>query len=83
MSKTEQIADNQEKNDDIALKYQHLFASANGIKVLADLEEYCGQNKSSVCIQSPDHLQTMFCEGKRAVWLKIDRMLKRKVEKDG
>jgi hypothetical protein len=76
------IEENQDAADDMALKFQHLFASANGIKVLGHLKYLCRQDKSSVTVQCPDALQTMFYEGKRSIWLKIDNMLKRKVEKN-
>ncbi len=81
MTREEQIAENMEKNDDMALKYQHLFATANGVKVLADLMGFCGYEYSSVD-QKFDSNRTMFKEGQRNVYVHINSMLKRKVEKD-
>jgi len=82
MSREEQIAENVEKNDDLALEMQHLFASARGIKVLDHLREFCGFEFSSVG-QDFNPNRTMFREGQRNVYVHINSMLKRKVEKNG
>ncbi len=56
--------------------YGRLFRSADGQKVLADLESFCGQSRSSVCEENPNEMQTMFCEGKRRVYLRILEFMK-------
>lgn len=65
--------------DQIARDYQQVFESDAGKKVLADLEIFCNQTRSSVCEQNPNALQTFFEEGKRRVFLRILWQLKRKV----
>lgn len=68
-------AENEKKTRELAHAYKRLFASSDGKLVLKDLEFFCGQNKSSVCEQSPNPHQTMFAEGKRRVFLRINSKL--------
>lgn len=75
-----QIQENVDASDKLALAYQHLFATPNGKKVLEDLTTFCGYEYSSVG-QNYDPNKTMFKEGQRNVYLHINNMLKRKVEK--
>ena len=70
----------QKEIDRLARDYKDLFGSDKGKKVLADLEQFCGYNKSSVYEQSPDALQTMFAEGKRRVYLRILWYLNREIK---
>jgi hypothetical protein len=51
--------------------YASVFATEAGNMVLKDLESFCGQNRSSVCEEVPNAIQTMFAEGKRRVYLRI------------
>ena len=81
MNRTEQIKQNEDVNDKIALAMQHLFGSKNGIVVLDDLRQFCGYEISSVG-QDYDVNKVMFREGQRNVYVHIDKMLKRKVEKN-
>ena len=63
-----------------AQAYKRLFMSADGKKVMKDLELFCNFRNSSVCEQQPNAMQTMFNEGKRRVILRIKQMTK-KVER--
>ena len=60
---------------ELAQSYKRLFSSKDGKVILRDLELFCGQNKTSVCEQSPNPYQTMFAEGKRRVFLRINSKL--------
>jgi hypothetical protein len=51
--------------------YYRFFETDDGKAVLADLEVFCGQLRSSICEEQPDALQLAFCEGKRRVYLRI------------
>jgi len=57
--------------------YKDVFCSAKGLKVLEDLKSFCGFERSSVCEQEPNALQTMYCEGKRRVYLRILSLIKK------
>ena len=59
--------------------YKNVFESESGKKVLDDLVQFCGQDRSSVNEQVFNENQTMFCEGKRRVYLHIQSILNRKV----
>jgi len=67
---------NEKKRHELASAYRRLFATGDGKVVLKDLERFCGFLNSSVCEASPDSLQTMYCEGKRRVFLRIRYMLR-------
>ena len=49
--------------------------TADGKKVMKDLEVFCNFISTSVCEQQPNAMQTMFNEGKRRVILRIKHML--------
>ena len=61
-------------------RYRRLFAGDNGKLVLEHLKDFCGQEKTSVAKDAPDPYQTMYCEGKRRVFLHIMAMINRKDE---
>lgn len=75
------LAEQESAADKVAKLYQHLFGSANGTKVLGDLERICGSNTSSPSQAGFETNKTMFYEGQRSVYLHIKRLLERKVEK--
>lgn len=68
-----------EDHDKLIRAYQHIFSTDNGKLVLEDLKNFCGYDRSSVCAQAPNELQTFYCEGKRSVFLGILNKLNRKV----
>lgn len=74
----QQKIENEKKRAELTNAYKRLFTSDDGKKVCEDLERFCGQNRTSVCEQSPDAYQTMFQEGKRRVFLRIKAMLEKK-----
>lgn len=81
MNREEQIAESKGRIDALALAYQHLFGSGNGIKVLCDLREACGFERNSVD-DKYDANKTMFREGQRSIFVHINDLLKREVKKD-
>ena len=70
----------QKEKDKLARAYQDVFSSDNGKLVLEDLRRSCGFDVSSVCVQAPNTSQTMFCEGKRWVFIFIKNQLERKFD---
>ena len=60
---------------ELADTYNRLFSTLDGKLVLKDLESFCGFRKTSVCESLPNSEQTMFAEGKRRVYLRIDSMV--------
>lgn len=76
-------AENEKKNKELAQCYKRMAKTDDGKKIMADLERYCGQNKSSVCRQAPDYLQTLYCEGMRSVFLYINAKINRKEKENG
>jgi len=77
-----QRIENEKKNTELANCYKRMSQTDDGKKIMPDLERYCGQNKSSVCRQSPNPYQTSFCEGMRNVYLYINEKINRKEKKD-
>ncbi len=73
-----QKEENENKNVELARCYKRMALTEDGKKIVADLERYCGQNKSSVCRQAPDPYQTVYCEGLRAAFLYIREKINRK-----
>lgn len=73
-----QREDNEKKNVELARCYKRMALTEDGKKIMADMERYCGQNKSSVCRQAPDALQTVYCEGLRAAFLYMKEKINRK-----
>jgi len=65
-----------------AIGFQHVFGSAHGIKVLADLEIATGAHKSSARMCEFDTNRTMFHEGQRSIYLYIKEILNTKVEEN-
>lgn len=64
------------KNLDEQIKlYLRIFKSADGEKMLEDLEKRCNVNQTSF---SPDPYETAFREGQRSVVLFIQSMLNKK-----
>lgn len=80
----DEIKQAQNAKKQLALRhaYRRLFQSDDGDVVKKDLESFCGQMKSSVSEHSPDAYQTMFCEGKRRVYLRILSMLRIKEDEN-
>ena len=62
--------------EELEQAYKRLFQTDDGKRVLGDLEKSCGQNHTSVDEQSPNALKIAFQEGKRRVFLRIQRMIK-------
>lgn len=75
-------ADNEKKNLELCRCFKRMSKTKDGKEVLKALEDYCGQNKSSVCRTSPNPYQTMYVEGMRAIWLYINDKINRKEKKD-
>ena len=71
--KTEQA--NRENKARLLRAYLKLSGEEHGKVILEDLIEFCGQNRSSVCEKAFCNDQTNFAEGKRRVWLHIDRLI--------
>ncbi len=78
----QQRIENEKKNVELANCYKRMAQTDDGKKIMSDLERYCGQNKTSVCRQSPNPYQTMFCEGMRNVFLYINEKINRKENED-
>lgn len=78
----QQKLDNEKKRRELAQAYKRLSMTDDGKIVFEDLEWFCGQNRPSVCEQSPDSLQTHFNEGKRRVYLRINGMTKEKTNEN-
>jgi len=72
-----QNAENEKKRRELAQAYKRLFMTDDGKVVYKDLESFCGQNRSSVCSSSPNPYQTFEAEGRRRVFLRIDRLTNR------
>jgi len=79
--KDNQLAEREKEIDKLAQRYKTLFASANGKKVLCDMERAFGANYSSVRQENFDPNRVLFFEGKRSAFLYIKRLLER--EKNG
>ena len=77
-----QKLENEKKKTELASCFKRMSQTADGKVIMPDLERYCGQNKSSVCRQSPNALQTSYCEGMRAVYLYINEKIDRKERKE-
>jgi len=75
--------ENEKKREELRRSYQRLFNTDDGKIVLNDLRLFCGQDRTSVCEQVPNELQTFFAEGKRRVFLRIQSMLTVKEVKNG
>ena len=73
--------DNEKKNVDRANWYKRMADTKDGKKIMKDLEDYCGQNKSSVCRHAPNPYQTFDAEGRRSVYLYINEKINRKEKK--
>lgn len=79
MTEDEQIkAENEKQQKELARSYKRFSKTDDGKIIIKDLVRFCGQNRPSVCEQSPNSLQTHFNEGKRRVYLRIESMIKRK-----
>jgi hypothetical protein len=66
---------NKEDKDKLQRAYLKLYQEEWGNVILADLYDFCGQDRTSVCEKAFDNNQTNFAEGKRRVWLHIDRLI--------
>jgi hypothetical protein len=55
--------------------YKTTFSNEAGKKVLADLSRFCGATECSYVPDSDPHL-TVFREGRREVWLYIQKQLR-------
>lgn len=84
MIEAEKQREEKEKIDaDRARCYKRMALTDDGKIIMADMERYCGQNKSSVCRQAPNPDQTMFCEGLRAAFLYMNEKINRKEKENG
>ncbi len=72
----EQNAENQKQQKELKQVYKRLFMTDDGKKVFENLQWFCGQDRPSMCEQSPNPYQTAFNEGKRRVFLRINSMIK-------
>jgi len=61
----------------LAESYRLVAMTDAGKTIFADLIDFCGQDKPSVCEQNPNDSQTNYNEGKRRVWLRIDSHIKK------
>ena len=77
-----QKMENEKKNEERANWYKRMAQTNDGKNIIVDLADYCGQNKSSVCRQSPNPYQTSYCEGLRAAYLYINGMINRKEKEE-
>ena len=81
MLKTEQQKiENEKKNEDRARWYKRMAKTDDGKKIMKDLADHCGQNKTSVCRQQPNQFQTMYCEGLRSAYLYINEKINREIK---
>jgi len=78
-----QKLENEKKNAERADLYKRMSKTNDGKKIMLDLADYCGQNKTSVCRQSPNPYQTAYREGMRSVYLYINEKINRKESKGG
>jgi len=62
--------------------YRRFANTKDGKIILEDLRRFCGQDRSSICFQSPDPYQTMGCEGKRSVFLYMNNKIESKETED-
>jgi len=69
--------DNNEKmRQELASAYKRLFTSSDdGKKVLKDLKLFCGFKKTSVTLDNPNAHRTMYLEGMRRVFLRINSFM--------
>ncbi len=74
----QQKIENEKRNTEKALWYKRMAVSDDGKKIMIDLADHCGYNKTSVCRQQPNSNQTMYCEGIRSVFLYIQDKINRK-----
>ncbi len=73
-------AENEKRQRELKHAYKRLSKTDDGKMVFEDLRSFCGQDRVSVCEQNPNALQTMFAEGKRRVYLRINGMIKKENE---
>lgn len=71
------LQENEKRQKELSQAYKRLFMSDDGKKVLEDLRIFCGQDRSSVCEQDPNLNQTLYAEGKRRVFLRIQGLIRR------
>jgi len=76
------VKEAEEKTERLRSAYYRILRTDDGKIIEADLRNFCGQDRSSVCEEHPDALQTAYCEGKRRVYLRIKEMAKKKGEKN-
>ena len=74
--------ENEKKNEERANWYKRMAQTDDGKKIMVDLEDYCGQNKSSVCGHSPNPYQTFDAKGRRGVYLYINEKINRKEKEE-
>ena len=67
------IAKRQESQKELALAFQHLFASENGLPVLNELSRMCNENKPTYVDQNP--AGSAYKEGQRSIILGIRSQL--------
>ncbi|HDZ15612.1 hypothetical protein LCGC14_1679600 [marine sediment metagenome] len=83
MLETEKInEENEKKRVELKNAYMRLFKTKDGKEVLADLRNFCGQDRTSICEHSPNPYQTFGAEGRRRVWLRIAAMRKKEKVKE-
>ena len=75
-----QKALNEQARLELSQAYKRLFMSDDGKVILSDLRSFCGQDSSSVRDKPIDSYQTVYFEGMRRVFLRINSMINRKEE---
>lgn len=78
----QQKIENEKRNAELVNSYKRMARTDVGKMIMKDLERYCGQNKSSVCRQSPNPYQTAYCEGMRSIYLYIQEKINREDSKN-
>jgi len=66
---------NREDRSKLLRAYRTFADSDHGKVIMADLIDFCGQNRISVCETLPNNDQTNYAEGKRRVWLRINGLI--------
>lgn len=72
-----QQLENEKKRKELAQAYRRLSMTDDGKTILKDLESFCGFNNTSTNVEWNPY-QTMFAEGKRRVFLRINNLIRRK-----
>ena len=76
----QQKIENEKRSNEKALWYKRMAETDDGKEIIKDLENHCGQNKTSVCRQAPNPYQTAYCEGMRSIFLYIREKINRELK---